>query len=202
MEKIREKVIHDLFKGTSQSLGEFLKSNRKKIFFGQGAQAFICYDICHRLGIKVEVFLGSENSYRMPTLPMDIPFYTLDQSPDEIREYDVLIAVNEKLNNEVKKNLLKHGFINIYYSDNWNRTNDEYRTSFYHCFLEQEMGDAFSPENEIIEWDGFRIWSGVNQPEEYRSMFMGDFFDIIAPSIYHNEEYIREGGYEDWGGYL
>lgn len=112
--------------------------------------------------------------------------------------YDVLIAVNEKENSKIKNVLKENGFKNIYYSDNWNKTNSDYRKSFLKCFLKEKMGKSYDEKAEIIEWNGFKIWSEVNQPDEYSSMLMGDFFDIIAPSVFGDEEHTREGAYE-WG---
>lgn len=197
MECLREFLIEALRNGNSESVAEFFESDRKKIFFGQGFQAFICHDMCNRLGIGIEAFLGSRESARSSLLPAQIPFFLASQFPkDKMGEYDVLIAVNEKSNDEIRRQLEECGFEHIYYSGNWNETNAEYRTSFLECFLRQEMGEAYNKEDEIISWNGFKIWSAKNQPKEYSSMLMGDFFDIIAPSVFHNYEYVREGAYE------
>lgn len=44
--------------------------------------------------------------------------------------------------------------------------------------------------------DTFKICSSIGQPEEYVNMLIGEFFDIIAPSIYNCEDYVLEGAYE------
>lgn len=197
---VREKVIRDLKAGTSSSFAEFLESGRKKAFYGQGGQASICFDFCSRLGIGVEAFLGNSESCRMAILPKEIPFWKLNHIRIDKQEYDILIAVNEKHNSEIRSLLKEWGFHNIYYSDDWNKTNDEYRTSFLDCFLKREMGDAYHSNDEIIEWYGFKIWNVINQPRDYKTMFQGEFFDIIAPSIWGCKEYLLEGAYESEGG--
>lgn len=196
MKAQKEAIISSLKEGNSRLLAEFLESDRKKILFGQGNQAFICYDICNRLGVEVDFLIGSNGSGRIPTLPNEIPFVLYNEFPYAKEEYDVLIAVNEKWNDEVKDCLAKCGYNHVYFSDNWNETNKEYRTIFLNAFLRQEMGDSYREEDKVIEWKNFKIYSAVDQPEEYSTMLMGDFFDIIAPSVFGNEEYIREGAYE------
>ncbi|MDE7062404.1 MAG: FkbM family methyltransferase [Lachnospiraceae bacterium] len=196
MEKCKEIIINGLKEGNSRSLAEFLESDRKKILFGQGHQGFICYDMCNRLGEELDFFIGSRKSGRNPVIPKEIPFALCDEFPYSQEEYDVLISVNEKWNDEVREQLANCGFTHVYYSENWNDTNREYRTIFLNAFLRQEMGDAYRESDKVIEWKNFKIWSGVDQPEEYSSMLMGDFFDIIAPSIFGSEEYVREGAYE------
>lgn len=195
---MKEKIIKDLKNGSSRSLGEFLESGRKKLFFGQGRQAVICFDICQRIGVDIEAILGSRYSVRSRVLPMDIPFFLVKEFPGNAEEYDVLIAINEKANEEIKGLLGEYGFQHIYYSDDWNKTNVEYRESSIKCFLDWKMEGAYHENDEILEWNGFKIWSGVNQPEEYSSMLQGEFFDIIAPSIFGNSEYVLEGAYEDF----
>ena len=65
----KESIIYGLENGNSRGLAEFLKSKRKKIFFGQGLQAYICYEICSQLNVQIEAFIGSEMSIRHSVCP-------------------------------------------------------------------------------------------------------------------------------------
>ena len=42
----------------------------------------------------------------------------------------------------------------------------------------------------------FRICNIIGQSKEYRSMLVGEFFDIIAPSVFDCGDYVLEGAYE------
>jgi len=151
--------------------------------------------MCNRFGIEIAAYIGSQESQRYPTLPKETEFILVNKFAYNKDEYDVLLALNEKYNTEVIQLLRKNGFVNIYYSMDWNVTNRIYRKAFMNAFL--EMHGINTNEKIIIGRNGkFKIFSGTNQPEEYSSMLMGDFFDIIAPSIYDCEDYAREGSYE------
>lgn len=63
-------------------------------------------------------------------------------------------------------------------------------------YLKEKMGDAFSMTDPVISVGGFKIL-GLQEPEEYSSMLEGDFFDIIAPSIFNDTDFVREGAYEN-----
>ena len=41
----------------------------------------------------------------------------------------------------------------------------------------------------------FRICNIIGQSKEYRSMLVGEFFDIIAPSVFDCGDYVLEGAY-------
>lgn len=198
MEKIKNLIVNELRRAGSKSVAEFLSSDRKKIFFGQGKQAIICYDMCNRLGISVEALLSSNVSERFPTLPKDIPSYCVnDFGKIKKEEYDVLLALNEKYNREVIVLLKENGFRYVYYSDNWIETNRTYRESFFNAYLSEKMGSDYNRTNEIISYNGFKIYNGCNQSETYSSMLYGEFYDIIAPSLWEDTRFELEGAYEN-----
>lgn len=197
MEEIRNKIAEGLEEAGDKKIAEFLRSNRKKIFYGQGGQAFICYDMCHRLGLSVEAFLGKHNSIRYATLPVNIPFYCVKEFDDDKREYDVLLALNEKNNKEVIELLQENGFEHIYYSNCWNDTNKVYRENFLNMYLGLKIGKEYKRTNELIIYNDFKIYNYCNQDEAYASMLVGEFFDIIAPSLFGDTEHVSEGEYEN-----
>lgn len=192
---LKEKIVEILERKNEESLAAFLASERKKVLFGQGAQAFICYDICKRLGVSIDAFTGSKEGARYPTLPTDIPFY-LPWEFSNPEGYDVLLALNESHNEAVIDLLRQHGFVHIYYSRDWNKTNKISRGGDLELYLKEKMGDAFSMTDPVISVGGFKIL-GLQEPEEYSSMLEGDFFDIIAPSIFNDTDFVREGAYEN-----
>lgn len=154
-------------------------------------------DICNKLNISVEAFLGSRVSGRYVTLPSEIPFYLVDNFKKEKNDYDVLVALNEKNNNEVTSLLMENGFNHIYCSDNWNHTNRRYRESFLEAYLGGKIGSDYKKTNEIISYNDFKIWNYYNQNEAYASMFLGEFFNVIAPSIFNDDVFSLEGSYEN-----
>lgn len=139
---LRKRMPEILIERNEQRLAEFLLSERKKVLFGQGTQAIICYDFCERMDISVEAFMCSEKGHRRLKLPANIPFYLPCELPDP-GEYDVLLALNE-MHNQIVIDLLKqHGFVHIYYSEDWNRTNKIYRGGTWNYILKRKSARHF-----------------------------------------------------------
>ena len=171
---------------------DFFRSDRKKVFYGQGWQARICFDLCSRLSVPVLAFI-SKGGDRNFFLPRETPHYSPEEFPFDKSEYDVLLALNEKHNPEVLDLLRNQGYEHLYYSDEWGRTNNIWRTIFFETFLwEQDM----DPRAEVLEKGDFRILGTQGQPEFYVGMLRNEFFDIIAPSIFSCSDYPQEGSYE------
>lgn len=139
---LKEKIVEILERKNEESLAAFLASERKKVLFGQGAQAFICYDICKRLGVSIDAFTGSKEGARYPTLPTDIPFY-LPWEFSNPEGYDVLLALNESHNEAVIDLLRQHGFVHIYYSRDWNKTNKISRGGTWNCISRRKWEMRF-----------------------------------------------------------
>ena len=178
---------------------DFLRSDRKKILYGQGWQALICYHMCRRQGSSVVAFIGGgggRDNERHSKLPRDIPFYNSKDFPFEKSDYDVLLALNEEHNAKVLELLKSQGWNYLYFSDKWRRTNEEYYNSFFETFLEEHDID---PEAVILQKGNFQIFGTNHQPETYNYMLRATFFDIITPSLfaYEDELYSGEGGAEN-----
>lgn len=191
----RVKIADVVGKKNEIQLSDFLASTRRKVIFGQGLQAFICNDFCQRLDIKVEAFMCSEMCKRNPTLPQDIPFY-LPKDFSNPEEYDVILALNERHNKTIIDLLKKHKFKNIYYSENWNRTNKIFRQCYLELYLKDKLSPSFSVNDPVIKIGDFRIL-GLQEPEEYSTMLEGEFFDIVAPSLFQDSDLVSEGAYEE-----
>lgn len=68
-------------------------------------------------------------------------------------------------------------------------------------YLKEKIGETFSIDEPLISAGDFKIL-GLQEPEEYSSMIEGEFFDIIAPSIFHDDRYVSEGAYENDSIYI
>ena len=143
---LRKRMPEILIERNEQRLAEFLLSERKKVLFGQGTQAIICYDFCERMDISIEAFMCSEKGHRRLKLPVNIPFYLPCELPNP-GEYDVLLALNEMHNQTVIDLLKQHGFVHIYCSEDWNRTNKIYRGGTWNYILKRKSARHFPSMN-------------------------------------------------------
>ena len=130
-----KKVLEQLKDRSEKQMYDFFSSVRKKILYGLGMQAVVVTDICIRLGYQVEAYLATDAKKKISILPSDIPAYSVNEFPFDKEEYDVLIAVNQKYNEEICKTLEENGFLHVYYSENWNRTNEVCRQATVELFL-------------------------------------------------------------------
>lgn len=188
-----KKVLEQLKDRSEKQMYDFFSSVRKKILYGLGMQAVVVTDICIRLGYQVEAYLATDAKKKISILPSDIPAYSVNEFPFDKEEYDVLIAVNQKYNEEICKTLEENGFLHVYYSENWNRTNEVCRQATVELFLAEHDTDY---TKKVLEYGDFRIRNIDGMPKDYTSMLLGEFFDIIAPSIYDCSDFLDEGAYE------
>ncbi len=194
---LREAILTSLDVNECGNICEFLRSPRKKVFFGQGRQAIVCYELCRELGVEVDAFIGNNESDRYQHLPKDIEFFAPGKFPYKKDDYDVLLAINEEYYADVMGQLKIHNFKNIFYANNWKMVNYLYKRAFLKVFLELQGIDTGKKIWES-EDKGFRIYGIIGQSKEYITelVLSGGFFDVVAPSIFGCSRYFREGAYE------
>lgn len=178
-----------------ERLKEFFQSNRRKVLYGAGLQSRICWDILRELDIDVEFIVAKEgpylNIFRDQILVQDID----DVSAIDKSECDILIAVNEQHNHDIMQTLEQRGFQHIYWSNSWKRANYQLRRIFLEHYLSQKI-DSYDISDSVIQYGDFKIVGCNRQPIVYTSMLIGEFADIIAPSIFGDYSNLTEGAYE------
>jgi radical SAM protein with 4Fe4S-binding SPASM domain len=132
---------------------EYMLSPRKKLLFGQGMQAQNCYEIFSKYEIDISGTVCTNPNSTGSFLSKTISRYAINAFPFNKSEYDVLISVNEKNNNEIKKILHDAGFPNIYYSENWKKTNDILTT----CFIDYCLSYGMGRPNGLYDSEGIRF---------------------------------------------
>lgn len=185
--------------GKNKRLIDFLQSPNKKAFYGGGNQAHVCHDILMVMGMEEEFFIISDgnNKNLCAVLDEEKQLYWISEVPEEKKEYDILIAVNEKYNEEIIQKLTAMNFPNIYWSENWREANKLVRSVVLEEYLCSKI-PGYSPDDDIIEYHNFRIKSCKGQSWEYCGMMGGEFHDLFAPSLFNDYSALTEGPYE-WG---
>ncbi len=172
-------------------------SNRKKALFGAGAQARLCRDLLMQCGLSIDFLLVEKSATRYPILPgeEELPMYFVKDADDDKKEYDILVAVNEKYNDEIRAILKENGFNHVYCADEWEKTNWDLRVITFNHYIYNYTGKDYS-NAPVLEYKNFRIVNYWKQPMEYSTMLIGEFNDIIAPSIFNDYSCMTEGAYE------
>lgn len=121
-----------------------------------------------------------------------IDIYCFEDFPFDKNEVDVLIAVNESLNEEIRHQLMEEGFSDIYMEENWKDTNQRVRQQLFLNYLSREGATVVG---DVMKYKEFKI-AYLPEKQGYNSMLMGEFNDIIAPSIFDDYSSFCEGPYE------
>lgn len=190
--------IYNYFKKENMDIRllDFFKSPRKKVFFGSGKQMKVSYDILRSMGYKIEfLVISREGAQKTKVADGELPIYTIDELKKEEKEYDFLIAVNEKFNDEIKGILEKEGVSHIYWSEHWVKTNAILREILFEYYIKMH-GAEYDKEKNLIKHKNFRICGSEGQDHGYRDMLLGEFNDIVQPSIFNDYSTLTEGAYE------
>lgn len=179
------------------NLKEFFDSKNEAVIFGAGIQSKRLYCFCHYAGKKIFSFLTSKDegvNFRYEYL-----IYHLDSFPKCVdkNSCDVVVAINEKHNEEVIRTLQKAGFQNIFYSYDWQESNERYKHLYVEDYLLRHgavVSDGLiSYKNDKKD---FKIAYSDDLPAEYSAMLLGTFQDLVMPSIFGDYSILEEGPYE------
>jgi len=191
----------------NERMKEFFQSCRRKIIYGAGNQAQAVFEILKNLRIPVEYLvsrdgkeqdLAFKETYLFSKDGVNLEHYKIDEVPKPDRsDCDVLIAVNERHNLDIRKNLERHSFQHIYWCDSWRAFNVTARNTILNQYLEERI-PGYKCDSPIIEYGDFRIMGLGKQSEAYTGMLASCFYDLVAPAIFQDRSRLTEGPYE-WG---
>ncbi len=175
----------------------FTNTGRKKSFFGAGRQARVCFDFMMFFQLKLDALIVSKKGERHTNLPSDseLKMCELDDfTRDDCKNYDVLIAVNEVLNDEIEALLEDKGFTHIYTNNNWKVFNEQIRELYFQWEFERR---GVSLEDDFIKVGKFKIknYKKINS-NEYKTNLFTEFFDILLPGLWNDDTRCIEGPYE------
>jgi FkbM family methyltransferase len=179
------------------NVADFFTSDKKRLLFGMGFQAAFGYEMCKKLGIKLDGLICSDPKGSLnPDLPKDINRYSIVDFPYDKSEYVILATLNEKKYDEVKELLNINGFDNIVYANSWLKSNEVFKNSFIIHYLDAYQNIEEKNKNaDTYYFKDCRIKKVSDR--SYISMLTGEFWDIIGPSIYNEYRYTKEGEYEN-----
>lgn len=178
-----------------RSLYDFFSSLRKKILFGKGRQATIMNDVCKMCtGGGIAALVSTENEPTREEMLRDIQSYSIDCFPEsDKKDADVLIAVNEKWNEQIENSLKSRGFAHIYKAEDWKAANRIFRESYFYYMMMRYGVDA---QQRILCSKGCKIRNWQQMPREYEESFLTEAVDIFYPFLFSDTRACVEGPYE------
>lgn len=108
----------------------------------------------------------------------------------------VLIAAHHTHNKVIRDRLQSHGYRNIYISDNWVEDNHEIRSLIFDRYIQSH---SISIAGDVISYQCEGIDFKMVFPKSNRLMtsaIMGEWGDIVKPSIFGEYDVMSEGAYE------
>jgi len=182
-----------------------LTSGGNRYIFGGGFQARILIDIFQAFDFYDFRIIVSNKGFIRNTIPADIEIYCLEKlTKEQKRDAVILVGINEQQNKEIEMLLKDEGFKTILFSNNWNETNSKLRKIYFEYYLQKmnvvNLQREIRYQNESHNID-FKI-AKLSTDEAYMSMLIGEWNDIIAPSIFNDYSLMTEGAYELGGVFL
>lgn len=194
----------------NERMKEFFQSDRRKIIYGAGNQAQAVFEILKNFQIPVEYLISRDGkkqelifqeTFHFVKDGSELEHYSIDEAPELDRaDCDVLIAVNERHNADIRKGLETRRFQHIYWSDGWRVFNEFARNLTLNLYLRERICN-YQNNAAVIEYGNFRMVGLGGQPEAYTSMLSSSFYDLVAPSIFYDDSMVTEGPYE-WGNVM
>lgn len=178
-----------------KSLYDYFSSPRKKILFGKGRQATIINDVCRMCtGGGIAALVSTQNEPAREEMLRSIKSYSMEDFPEsEKKETDVLIAVNEKWNEQIENDLKNSGFVHIYKAEDWKAANSVFRRSYFEYMMLRQGVDT---AEEILCRDSFRIYNWKQMSREYEESFLVEAVDLLYPFLFGDLRACVEGPYE------
>lgn len=181
----------------------FAQSKRSAIIYGAGRQSRIVLDFCTMFGKDVICLMTTAPCIRWGLLPQEkeMPMY----QPESFREnhvqqeYDVITAVGDSTE-EIAGNLKRNGYANIYVVNDWDSMNNKIRKLFYDCYLEYHGAKIIRREKDCAYMEyvtaGGKFRTCYPEEHIFQSNVLGEFNNIIMPSIFNDFVLALQGPYE------
>jgi FkbM family methyltransferase len=196
------------------SIKNFFLSEKKAIIFGAGQQGYFTYLYClmYEKNIAFLMTSGSRTRHHLFPHADELPLLTLDEFDMEKNDYDIIIAVNEKYNDELQKELYYFGFQYIFISMNWCNDNIKLTEIFGDGYI-QFIGGNFSqsidnqrivtcclpPPHLITSPEQIKTMLRFYYPEEmnlYKRTFIGQIFSTMSVELFSDFRNHLESPYQ------
>jgi len=204
MEK-REYLLEQLMDSKVEAVWkEFILSKREAIIYGAGRQARIVIDFCNMYQKKYKCLMTTDSKRRWGLLPREneLPLFLLNEFPEELSKdnYDVIIAMDARHNEEIIQLLSERGFTRIYALKNWSISNEEIKDNFYRSYFNYYGSQWFrdSIGEKYLEcstdWGVLRMY----YPDDpiFKANTLGEIGNIVLPSIFGDCSVSCLGPYE------
>lgn len=187
---------------------DFLRSQRPVIIYGAGRQATVVYDFCKMYRKKCACLVTTSSRERWGMLPPEsvLPLYLLAEIPSgwDKADYDVVIALAPKYQQEVREMLVQHGWKHIVTVSDWDLVNAGTRDVFFQKYLREHSAEFH------IDGQGRTYLSCVNAQgrhfsiyyeldEIYKTTLLGDINNILLPSLFDDYSLTGEYGPCEYG---
>lgn len=191
--------------GTSRDFFFELDNSGSRYIYGGGHQARVAADFLNmqrwRRGDASGIIVRDrEEMFHM--FP-NFPIYNAGDLPDrEKANGHVLIAVNEKYNDEIVEFLTGMGYRNLYLSGNWKSDNVFFRNKILKDYM---LAHGVTLGDGIVSYqdDDFDFKMALPENNEgYMSIITSTWSDIVMPSIFHDVSAVIEGPYEHGAVYI
>lgn len=169
---------------------EFFGSDREKLIYGKGAQARVVYEACQLLGIQIAAFVSTKEEVFSGSARHE-KNYTIDDLPEIYADSDILVAVNEKWNDEIRDALNKRGFLHIHTMPEWETINRLFQTYLFQYMVTQGREGAAGYDGGIIRFcDGpeERIYLEEYTRESLLEKIAGEKSENVLFHVYDKNE--------------
>jgi len=205
MREFTEYALRQLEKAEhiDRQIRDFFLSKRPGIIYGAGWQGFLTAGFAQFFEKQITSFLVSPTGSRSTAFYKNIPLYHMDELPPSalFRDFDTIIAVNQRYSHEIFDALQRAGFSNIFLTTDWASTNEALWNFWYHCYFDFHLFTRHEDRNgeEYFLYnfeDGAYKFYFPSKDDVFRSNMYVQFNDIVLPSLLNDYSYIDEGPYE------
>lgn len=165
----------------AQDVVRFLCYNGKRVLFGCGEQS---RNFTFLMSLLVEPFDGY-----IVTTPCEVEYLGKPVFAKEnyIKDVAVMIAVNENVSLDIKKDLQYLGYKHVFATSNWEKVNDIVKEA---VFLDYCNEKNISIKEKIIHLGACIFYNPFKEERAYRQMFFGtSFSQMILPGIMYDTRY-------------
>lgn len=183
---------------------EFINSDRKAIIYGAGKQARIVIDFCKMFNKDIYCLMTTDSRQRWGLLPREneMPLYLYNEFPEELNkdDYDIIISMNSKYNEEITKNLNENGYSRVFGVNNWDELNMSLRDNYFELYFDY-YGCEYHEDEEHERYltykdnlNDFKMYFPYDRL--FNSNTVGELGNIVLPSLFNDDRISCLGPYE------
>ena len=181
---LNKEFINRYIKENAQDIYGFICSDQKKYLFGTGKQSVNCIYMMKLLEIDISGILITHKSI---DIFHDIPVEQSDSNHIKKEEISVLMSINGNVATEIKPELIKLGYKDVYVVEDWERVNDVIKEA---VALDFYISNGIDVNGDTLEIGECMFVNPFIEQRKYRQMLLGTTFsDLIVPGIMRNDLY-------------